>query len=170
MASRLINDCKITEPIARLRYGDSLRDDGILLRERWDAPPRQTARIGRTPTIGRPLGSPEWIAMLERRLGRPLEPGKPGPKPPADRGTRLGQRSCREPDRYKVNCHRNRPNDFEREKNAAIKRAVEYAFANCGAKPGELLTDEQKLKLPKLVTEHLMPFLRRHMRSQRGQP
>jgi hypothetical protein len=58
-------------------------------------------------------------------------------------------------------------NDFEREKNAAIRRAVEYAFANCGAKPGELLTDEQKLKLPKLVTEHLMPFFRHNMRSRR---
>jgi len=59
-------------------------------------------------------------------------------------------------------------NDFEREKRAAIKRAVEYAFANCGAKPGDLLTDEQKLKLPKLVTEHLMPFLMHNMRSRRG--
>jgi putative transposase len=39
------------------------------------------ARIERAPTIGRPLGAPEWIAMLERRLGRPLAPGKPGPKP-----------------------------------------------------------------------------------------
>lgn len=58
-------------------------------------------------------------------------------------------------------------NDFEREKNAAIKRAVEYAFANCGARKGELLTEEQKLKLPKLLTEHLRPFLLRNMRSAR---
>jgi hypothetical protein len=58
-------------------------------------------------------------------------------------------------------------NDFEREKNAAIRRAVEYAFANCGAKRGELLTDEQRLMLPKLVTDHLMPFLRHNMRSRR---
>jgi REP-associated tyrosine transposase len=40
-----------------------------------------TTRIERAPTIGRPLGSPEWTAMLERRLGRPLAPRKPGPKP-----------------------------------------------------------------------------------------
>ena len=40
-----------------------------------------TTRIERAPTIGRPLGSPEWIAMLERRLGRPLAPRRPGPKP-----------------------------------------------------------------------------------------
>jgi putative transposase len=48
---------------------------------------RQTAQIDRAPTIGRPLGSPEWIAVLKRRLGRPLAPGKSGPKPPADRHT-----------------------------------------------------------------------------------
>jgi putative transposase len=40
-----------------------------------------TTRIERALTIGRPLGTPEWIAMLERPLGRPLAPGKPGPKP-----------------------------------------------------------------------------------------
>jgi hypothetical protein len=36
-----------------------------------------TTRIERAPTIGRPLGRPEWIAMLERRLGRPLAPRNP---------------------------------------------------------------------------------------------
>jgi len=46
--------------------------------------PATTARIERAPTIGRPLGAPEWIAALERRLGRDLAPGKPGPKPRAD--------------------------------------------------------------------------------------
>src|SRR5215471_8401 len=46
-----------------------------------------TTRIERAPTIGRPLGSPEWIAMLERRLGRPLAPRKPGPKPRVERDT-----------------------------------------------------------------------------------
>jgi len=49
------------------------------------ADPATTVRIERAPTIGRPLGAPEWIAPLERRLGRPLAPGKPGPKPRADR-------------------------------------------------------------------------------------
>jgi putative transposase len=47
--------------------------------------PVTTARIERAPTIGRPLGAPEWIALLERRLGRSLAPGKPGPKPRVDR-------------------------------------------------------------------------------------
>jgi len=44
-----------------------------------------TTRIERAPTIGRPLGRPEWIAMLECRLGRPLAPCKPGPKPRVER-------------------------------------------------------------------------------------
>jgi len=40
-----------------------------------------TNRIARAPIIGRPVGAPEWIATRERRLGRPLAPGKPGPQP-----------------------------------------------------------------------------------------
>jgi len=44
-----------------------------------------TTRIERAPTIGRPLRRPEWIAILERRLGRPLAPRKPGPKPRVER-------------------------------------------------------------------------------------
>lgn len=57
-------------------------------------------------------------------------------------------------------------NAFERERRAAIKRAVEYAFAHCGAKEGEMLTDEQKLKLPNLVTEQLMPFIMHSLRRR----
>ncbi|MGB9650130.1 MAG: hypothetical protein WCB44_34225 [Stellaceae bacterium] len=45
------------------------------------ADPATMARIERAPTIGRPLGAPEWIAALERQLGRRLAPGRPGPKP-----------------------------------------------------------------------------------------
>jgi putative transposase len=44
------------------------------------ADPATTARIERAPTIGRLLGAPEWIAALERQLGRCLATGKPGPK------------------------------------------------------------------------------------------
>ena len=40
-----------------------------------------TTRIERAPAIGRPLGRPEWIAMLEHRLDRALASRKPGPKP-----------------------------------------------------------------------------------------
>jgi putative transposase len=46
-----------------------------------------TTRIERAPTIGRPLGRSEWIAMLKRRLGRPLARLKPGPKPRVERDT-----------------------------------------------------------------------------------
>lgn len=53
---------------------------------------------------------------------------------------------------------------FDRERDAAIKRAVEYAFAHCGAKEGEMLTDEHKLKLSRLVTEQLMPFIMHNLR------
>jgi hypothetical protein len=45
----------------------------------------------------------------------------------------------------------------------AIADAVEYAFANCGAKRGDILTPEQKRRLPGLVTERLMPYLQRRI-------
>jgi hypothetical protein len=41
------------------------------------ADPATMARIERAPTIGRPLEAPEWVAALERRLGRPLHPANP---------------------------------------------------------------------------------------------
>jgi HNH endonuclease len=47
--------------------------------------------------------------------------------------------------------------------NIAVADAVEYAFANCGAKPGDMLTPEQKRRLPGLVTQRLMPYLQRRM-------
>jgi hypothetical protein len=46
-----------------------------------------TTRIEPAPTIGRPLGRTEWIAMIEPRLGRPLAPRKPRPKPRTERDT-----------------------------------------------------------------------------------
>jgi putative transposase len=33
--------------------------------------------------IGRPMGSPRFLARLEKRLGRTLAPAKRGPKPKA---------------------------------------------------------------------------------------
>ena len=51
-----------------------------------------TTPIERAPTIGRRLERPEWIAMLERRLGRPLALRKPSPQPRVERDTaRQGQ-------------------------------------------------------------------------------
>lgn len=37
------------------------------------------APLRRAESNGRPIGSPEWIAALERRTGRSLAPGKRGP-------------------------------------------------------------------------------------------
>ena len=37
------------------------------------------APLRRAESIGRPIGSPDWIAALERRTGRRLAPGKRGP-------------------------------------------------------------------------------------------
>lgn len=55
---------------------------------------------------------------------------------------------------------------FELEKARAIKAATKYAFENCGAKPGEMLTPEQTKKLAALATEHMMPFIQRHARRR----
>lgn len=52
--------------------------------------------------------------------------------------------------------------NFELEKARAIKAATEYAFRNCGARPGDMLTPEQTEKLAARATEHLMPFIQRH--------
>ena len=42
---------------------------------------------------------------------------------------------------------------------AASADAVEYAFANCGALPGEPLTDEHRAKISRLLFERVEPFL-----------
>lgn len=52
------------------------------------AGPGTTARFKRASKIRCPLGAPEWIAALERQLGRRLAPGKPGPKHRMDRDTK----------------------------------------------------------------------------------
>jgi hypothetical protein len=53
---------------------------------------------------------------------------------------------------------------FERERDAVTKRAVEYAFARCGAKEGEMLTEEQMRKVWQLANEQLMPFIMHNLR------
>jgi hypothetical protein len=45
------------------------------------------------------------------------------------------------------------------EKDRAIEEAIEYAFKNCGAEPGGILTQEQVRKVSLLVAEKLTPFL-----------
>jgi putative transposase len=39
------------------------------------------ARLEKAGSVGRPLGAADWLAALERRLGRTLAPARRGPKP-----------------------------------------------------------------------------------------
>ncbi len=70
------------------------RDDGITtlspVRERFPRfeelieaapPPAVLERLRRAESIGRPLGGEVFISELEATTGRPLRPGKRGPKP-----------------------------------------------------------------------------------------
>lgn len=50
------------------------------LAEQSDRDDEDWGLLRRAETIGRPLGSPEWIARAEARTGRALAPRKPGPK------------------------------------------------------------------------------------------
>jgi len=60
---------------------------------------------------------------------------------------------------------------LEREKERVLEEATRYAFANCGAAPGETLTHEHLNKLSRLMAEKLAPFLvhlqRRISRAER---
>jgi len=58
---------------------------------------------------------------------------------------------------------------FEVERSRVIDQAVAYAFANCGAKPGEMLTKEHIQKLSRLVAEKITPFVLHH-RAKRDPP
>lgn len=51
-----------------------------LLSEGFDEELTYTA-LRKAKTVGRPIGSPEWLAQLEERLGRALAPQKRRPKP-----------------------------------------------------------------------------------------
>lgn len=52
---------------------------------------------------------------------------------------------------------------FTKEKERVIAEAVEYAFKNCGAVEGEILTDEHVRAISRLVMGKLGPFLLHHM-------
>ena len=47
----------------------------------------------------------------------------------------------------------------ERERTRTIKHAIDYAFDNCGAKPGEQISPEQGKQLIDLLKEQLIPFM-----------
>ena len=49
----------------------------------------------------------------------------------------------------------------------AVNDALEFAIANCGAQPGETLSNEQVANLIRLVQDRLVPFML-HLRSSRA--
>ncbi|GGZ84068.1 HNH endonuclease [Paraglaciecola chathamensis] len=55
----------------------------------------------------------------------------------------------------------------EKEKNRVLDKAIQHAFANCGAKEGELLLPEHVDKLTGLVMEKLEPFILHQFSSKR---
>lgn len=63
-----------------------------------------TTRIERVPAIGGPLGRPEWIAMLERRLCLPFGTPQTRSKTASGAGHRATSAAAV---RRKVNSHRN---------------------------------------------------------------
>lgn len=46
----------------------------------------------------------------------------------------------------------------EEERDRVLKKAVQYAFSNCGAKEGEMITEEQRNRLTGLLWEELEPW------------
>jgi hypothetical protein len=54
--------------------------------------------------------------------------------------------------------------NFDRAVAAESARATQYAFENCGAKPGDEITPELAKKIAELATERMMPFIQRHAR------
>jgi len=57
---------------------------------------QQASRALRTAqTTGRPVGSADWLALIEQRSGRKLTPGKRGPKArPQAEAVQFGHREC----------------------------------------------------------------------------
>lgn len=55
---------------------------------------------------------------------------------------------------------------FEAERDRVARDAIEYGFANSGAKPGEMLTEEHIKALQRLVAQKLTPFILHHLSRQ----
>jgi HNH endonuclease len=56
--------------------------------------------------------------------------------------------------------------NFDRAVAHESARAAQYAFENCGAKPGDKMTPELAKKIAELATERMMPFIQRHARRR----
>ena len=48
---------------------------------------------------------------------------------------------------------------FQKERDRVLNGAILYAFENCGAKEGQVLTDEHLRKVTSLLFEKIEPFL-----------
>ena len=62
---------------------ERIGDFGLFLEEAFDEALTYAA-LRKAETIGRPVGSREWLEDMERRTGLALLPGKRGPKPRGD--------------------------------------------------------------------------------------
>ena len=58
-------------------------DFAAFLGQEFDEAPTYAA-LRKAESIGRPVGSPEWLAAMEARTGMTLAPQKRGPKPKQD--------------------------------------------------------------------------------------
>ncbi|HWT32006.1 MAG TPA: transposase [Croceibacterium sp.] len=67
---------------------DRVGDFGVFLSAEFDEALNYAA-LRKAESVGRPVGSPEWLADMETRTGLKLAPGKRGPKPKTSQG--LGQ-------------------------------------------------------------------------------
>jgi putative transposase len=70
------DDALVTVAPLLERYGDFAQ----ILDEAGEADEARWAALHRSETTGRPVGSKEWLAELERSSGRQLAPRKRGPK------------------------------------------------------------------------------------------
>jgi putative transposase len=59
---------------------DRVGDFAAFLSEDFDETPSYGA-LRKAESIGRPIGSPEWLADMEQRTGRTLAPKRRGPPP-----------------------------------------------------------------------------------------
>lgn len=55
----------------------------------------------------------------------------------------------------------------EEERDRVLNKAVQYAFSHCGAKEGEMITEEQRNRLTGLLWEELEPWVLSQIVSKR---
>ncbi len=61
-----------------------------------------------------------------------------------------------------------RKRQYDNETHRQISDAVNYAWKNCGAKAGDIMTEELAGKMVALIAERMQPFLLHRIRQRRG--